>query len=135
MGERPVGLQASQLAAVARWMKHRHADQPVQILAIGERVSLSAMVASAIETNAIDSVELHGSLASLKQVIERNNGINEKPELFCFGLLESFDIRELAALTAPRQLRFVDADDRAKKELATLKDWYGKLGEEFDPLK
>lgn len=134
VGERPVGLQASQLAAVARWSKELHPDESVQLAAIGERMSLAAMVASAIETAAIDRVKLKGSLASLKQVIERNDGINEKPEFFCFGLLEAIDICELAALTAPRELTFSDADDRAIHELSRLRTWYGILGRNFDPL-
>ena len=61
-----------------------------------------ALVAAALEGQAIGGVALHGALGSLKEVIEQNWGVAEKPELFCFGLLESFDIKQLAALLAPR---------------------------------
>lgn len=134
VGERPVGIQASQLGAVARWTKSRHAGEPVKIVAIGERVSLAAMIASALETTAIDSVRLRQSLGSLKQVIEKNYGINQSPEFFCFGLLEAFDIREIAALTAPRAITFVDADQRVRQELAPLKAWNQSLGNHLDVL-
>lgn len=135
VGERPLGLQASQLAAIARWTKSRRPDQPVRLLAIGERISLAAMVATALETQAIDGAEVHGALGSLKQVIDKNYGINESPELFCFGLLEEFDIREIAALAAPRPLKFVDPSQRARQELAPLAAWYTGLGHDFDPLQ
>ena len=69
-------------------------------------------------------MRLHGSLGSLKEVIEQNWGVDEKPELFCFGLLESFDIKHLAALIAPRPVTFVEPSDRAKSELADLAAWY-----------
>ncbi len=135
VGERPVGIQASQLAAIARWTKQQHPAAEIRIVAIGERMSLAALIAAGLETKAIDRVELQGSLATLKQVVEQNYGVNEKPELFCFGLLEAFDIRELAALVAPRELRFIAANERMLGELAPLKSWYADLGKDHDPLK
>jgi hypothetical protein len=57
------------------------------------------------------------------------------PELFCFGLLEHFDVKQLVALAAPRPVVFRQASDRAGKELAGLKRWYGLFGVEFDPLR
>ena len=68
-------------------------------------------------------------------MIERNESVDKKPILFCFGLLERFDIRQLVAMVAPREVRLLDAGERARKELKDLKDWYKTLGKEFDPLK
>ena len=134
VGERPVGIQASQLAAIARWSKQQN-DTDIQLVAVGERVCLAALVAAALETQAVERVELHGSLASLKQVVERNYAVNQKPEFFCFGLLEAFDIRELAAIVAPREVRFIAADARMKTELGSLKSWYADFGQDHDPLQ
>jgi hypothetical protein len=72
-------------------------------------------------------------LGSLKEVIERNWTVAQAPELFCFGLLESWDIKQIAALVAPRAVRFVDASDRVRQELADLGQWYRVLGSDFDP--
>jgi len=47
-------------------------------------------------------VQLHDCYKSLKQVINSKLGVNQAPELFCFGLLEQFDIPQLEALIAPR---------------------------------
>ncbi|MCX6904274.1 MAG: hypothetical protein NTW03_12515 [Verrucomicrobia bacterium] len=106
VGERPLGIQAGQLAAVARWRTRELKDQAVEVAAVGPRSSVIALVAAGLEEQAIAGVTLTGSLSSLKQVIEQDWGVNQAPELFCFGLLEQFDLKHLAALVAPRSVRF-----------------------------
>jgi dienelactone hydrolase len=114
VGDRPLGIQASQLTAIARWLKKKNEDQPVKVVAVGPRSSLFALVAAALEPRAIDGVELRGSFGSLREVIETDRTVDKEPELFCFGLLEAFDIKPLAALVAPRPVTFVDqANDTA----------------------
>ena len=135
VGNRPLGLQASQLAAVARWLCTDRKLGPVTLMAKGDQLSLSALVAAALEEDAIERVELSGALGSLKEVVERNDSVDKKPMLFCFGLLEHFDIQQLVAMVAPRQVRFIDPGKRAKEELKGLKAWYATLGSQFDPLQ
>jgi dienelactone hydrolase len=127
VGERPLGLQASQVAAIARWAEST-GKGPVSLVAIGPRASTYALVAAALEPKAIGQLELHQPLGSLKEVIEGNWPVSEKPELFCFGLLEAFDVRQIAALVAPRPLKLVAPSDRAKAELSTLGPWFERLG-------
>jgi dienelactone hydrolase len=134
-GDRPLGIQASQLTAAARWLKTEHKDQAVTLVAVGPRTSTIALVAAALEPKAIDKVELHGALGSLKQVIEQNQTVVATPEMFCFGLLAAFDVKQLTALSAPRSVRFVSPTDRMKTELAGLAAWYMLLGSDFDPLR
>jgi len=100
LGERPLGVQAGQVAAVARWLRQKYG--PVTLEAFGPRTSLIALVAAAVETGAIQEVKLHQGMASLRETIERNMEVTAAPELFCFGLLEWFDVKQLAALVAPR---------------------------------
>jgi len=135
VGDRPLGLQASQVAAVARWAAAKEAAGPVRLVAVGPRASTFALVAAALEPTAIGTVDLHQPLTSLKQVIEDNATAEQTPELFCFGLLEQFDIRQLAALVAPRPATFAGAGARAQADLAGLADWYRLLGCPFDPLR
>ena len=134
VGDRPLGLQASQVAAVARWTRAEDKNRPVTLVALGPRCSLFALVAAGLEPQAVGQVELHGSLGSLREVIEQNWSVTEKPELFCFGLLETFDVKQLAALVAPRPVRFVNPSERAKTELSGLAAWYGLWGGKFDPI-
>jgi len=134
VGSRPLGLQASQVAAIARWSVARHKTGPLTLVALGPRSSTFSLVAAALETKAIGRLRLHGALGSLKEVVEQNWTVRQKPELFCFGLLEALDIKQIAALVAPRPLLLVDPSDRVKTELAGLAAWYGTLGSRFDPL-
>ncbi len=105
VGERPLGIQAAQIAAVARWVRARESSGPVTVVAVGPRTSTIAMVAAAIESEAIGAVEVHDPLRSLKLLIEQNRSVEQTPELFCFGLLEHFDIKDLAQMIAPRPVR------------------------------
>ena len=81
IGDRPIGIQASQINAIARWLR-----TPVSIEAFGPRTSLIATVAAALESR---SVNTHEALPSLRDVIEKNMTVDKVPELFCFGLLHS----------------------------------------------
>ncbi|MEX0676534.1 MAG: hypothetical protein WD063_05630 [Pirellulales bacterium] len=133
VGERPLGIQAAQLAAVARWLKTRHAHKPVGIVAVGRRASAAAIVAAAVEPTAIDKVDLTGSLASFKQLIEEDVPVEKLPELFAFGLLAEFDVCQIVALSAPRPVTLRDGGDRARRELAPLESWYALFGVNFHP--
>ena len=113
VGERPLGLQASQLAAIARWSKGRHPSEPVTLHALGPRSSLFALVAGVLEEKAIAELVLSGSFKSLKDVITQNKSANQAPELFCFGLLEEFDIPQLTALVAPRPVQMPGGEKQA----------------------
>jgi len=135
IGDRPLGLQASQVAAAARWSVGEHKAGPVRLVAVGPRASTFALVAAALEEKAIGEVELHRPLASLKQVIEQNATVEQMPELFCFGLLEAFDIKQIAALVVPRPVEFHAAGDRAKADLAGLAEWYRFCGRQFEPIR
>lgn len=135
VGERPLGIQASQLVAVARWANTELKAGEVSVVAVGPRTSAIALVAAALDDKAIARLELTGAFGSLKEVIERNTGVSAMPELFCFGLLESFDLLQLAALSAPRPVQFVKPSERVQKDLSPLRDWYKTLGMDFDPLK
>jgi hypothetical protein len=105
VGDRPLGIQASQLAAVARWARERHGTA-AEVVSRGPRLGLVALAAAGVEERAIGGLRLHGGPKSLKKVIEENRTVNEMPEAFCFGLLEAFDVKELAALASPRPVAF-----------------------------
>ena len=134
VGDRPLGVQAAQLAAIADWQSAAHDNQPVTIQAQGPRTSLMALCAAALQTKSIAEVRLQQSFGSLKQIIELNKMVNETPELFCFGLLEAFDIAQLVALTAPRKVTLPAPSERATKELAGLRAFYTLLGIDHAPV-
>ena len=134
VGERSLGIQAAQLGAIARWAESQQRN-PVQITALGPRSSLIAAIAAALETKAIGELDLHGSFGSLKEIIEQNLTAQTAPELFCFGLLESFDLRQLVALVAPRRVHFSAPSPRVRSEIGPLKETYAAFGVDFDPVR
>lgn len=105
VGKRPLGIQAAQVVAIARWAKKQFAT-PIRYLAVGPRTSLIALTAAALEPVVVEQIELRDSFASLKEIVERNLTSQDAPELFCSGLLEQFDIPQLAALAGPTHVEF-----------------------------
>lgn len=101
LGERPLGLQAGQVAAAARWLKARD-GAPVTLSAVGPRTSLVALVAAALEPDAIAGVQTQGAWTTLREVIDRNVSAQQMPEMFTFGLLAEFDVAQIEQLVAPR---------------------------------
>lgn len=116
VGERPLGVQTGQLTSIARWFQTLHGDLPV-IHADGPRTSTIALVAAVLEPKSIAGFTLFEPLDSLKESIESPRDYAQSPELFCFGLLESFDLKQVAALIALRPLRLEHASDQARTEL------------------
>ena len=96
LGERPLGIQAGQVAAAARWLKQKYGS--VSVTAYGPRTSLIAQVAAAADPDAIAGLKLVRPMTSLHEVLERDLTVQDAPELFCFGLLEYFDIPQLTKL-------------------------------------
>lgn len=97
VGRRPLGIQASQIVAIAKWLEGE-AGQQVELVALGPRMSVAATVAAACEPSAVAALELHRPLASFKDLLDRNWGVGDAPECFCFGLFESFDLPQLLTM-------------------------------------
>jgi hypothetical protein len=136
VGERPLGLQAAELNAVAIWANETTTKgPPATVYALGPRSSTIALIAAALSTKEIGALELTEPLGSFKEIIEANRSVASTPELFCFGLLEELDIKQIAALIAPRPVRIRKPSERAANEFAGLGDFYKVLGVGFDPLK
>ena len=87
VGDRALGIQASQIAAVARW-----AGSPVIVESFGPRTSLIADVAVALEPEAIAAAKTHGALTSLHDVLRSDMTVDQFPEFFTFGLLAAWDL-------------------------------------------
>lgn len=103
-GDRPLGIQSSQLAAVARWARTEFTSAPVALESIGPRLGVAALIATALEPT-IATLHQTDALSSLHEVIRQNWSVDQKPELFCFGLLEHFDISPLKTLVGPARLK------------------------------
>jgi hypothetical protein len=70
---------------------------------LGPRVGVASLLAAATATDGErpQQLVLHGSLTSLRDVIEKNWSVEEYPEMFCFGLLQHCDVDDLVELAKP----------------------------------
>ena len=101
LGDRALGLQASQLQAVVASAPEQFPGT-VSVEAWGKRASLATLVAAALNPGLIRAPQVHGARASLKELIEQNIVAEKEPESFCRGLLEYFDIPQLRELAGAR---------------------------------
>ncbi|REK09870.1 MAG: hypothetical protein DWQ37_17325 [Planctomycetota bacterium] len=110
-GERALGVQAGQLISLARWTaKQPYPRRPARVLAVGPRASAVALVAAALEPQAIAGVEAVDGLTSFRELINRDVPVEKMPELFAFGLLAECDVPQLVALCAPGSVTFRKRD-------------------------
>jgi hypothetical protein len=97
VGDRALGIQAGQVAAVSHWASVQFKGMPA-VRTLGPRSSLMALVAKAMEARNMGALRPVDEITSLESLIRDNASVMEKPECFCFGLLAAFDVPEIKAL-------------------------------------
>ncbi|MDA0831968.1 MAG: acetylxylan esterase [Planctomycetota bacterium] len=99
VGERPLGVQAQQIQCVAAAVGKRYGTKTVDVVSVGPRTSLAALCAAAIdETSLFGALKPTGLPSSLKAFLQPDASYDKTPEVYCFGLLQHFDIEQLQLL-------------------------------------
>jgi hypothetical protein len=117
VGERPLGLEAAQISAVARWMAQwldhgsptvRSSGEvghmtvaPVQIGTTGPRSETVALVAAALDPELFSELEARKGIPSLMDVFDHPQAYRGAPELMCLDLYRDFDFDVLKAVASP----------------------------------
>jgi dienelactone hydrolase len=117
IGERPLGLDAAQLAAIARWLQQDSihgsgtpgaritpsnlAVAPLRIVTNGPRGQTVAVTAAAIAPELFSSIEARHAIASFGDLFTHPPDYHEAPELMCLDLYRDFDFNTLRLLAAP----------------------------------
>ncbi len=104
VGERPLGIEAGQVIAAARWLSARDGRPPV-VATSGPRTALIGLTAAALEPKAIAGVETFTPPTSFADLLESGQEFSARPEAFCFGLFEAFEVKDIAGLVAPGAVR------------------------------
>jgi dienelactone hydrolase len=123
-GQRLLGVQVSQLHAVATWAARELGTDSLTLAGVGRVGAVIAACAAALAEGRVEELIAVELPASLKLLIEERVEYADCPELFCFGLLEQFDIREILAMTAAAKITLLRPEggaQRAEQELAPLK--------------
>jgi hypothetical protein len=98
-GDRALGIEAGQVNAVSRWAADQFQVRPA-LQTTGPRSSIVALVAKAVEPGNPGTLKPSQHLEDLHGILRNNWTVIDKPELFCFGLLEFFNVPQLQALAA-----------------------------------
>jgi dienelactone hydrolase len=101
LGDRPLGMQAAQLVAIAKWFQKQGRSPKVRLEITGMRNQVSALVASALEPDLFSIMVVHEGIRSLGYVLEAPVSFQEAPELFCLDFYKQFDLDRLTAMAAP----------------------------------
>jgi hypothetical protein len=103
-GDRPLGLEVAQLSALASWLRATPGGGRIDIVTEGTRNHVIALTAAALAPQAFASIESHGSIASLDDLLKRGIPYRAAPELFCLDFYKYFDLDRLALMAAPTQV-------------------------------
>ncbi len=127
LGERPVGLEAAQTAAVVRWLQGDTIDgtstpgaskaepgsaTPVRVVTNGPRSETLAMVTAALEPELFSAVNVRHGLASLGDVFEHPPSYDQAPELMCLDLYKEFDFNVLSAMAEHVKIDLQGKDEK-----------------------
>lgn len=97
-GQRILGIQTGQILACARWAHRQTGISHVDLVSDGLRTYVASLLAAALEPGLFRKLTVSSPVGSLAEVIEIPCGYHTDQPLFCFGLLEAADIRELKML-------------------------------------
>ncbi len=113
IGERALGLEAAQIAAVAHWLQSGKIDgtsttgsvstatlpsEKIHLITRGPRSEAAALVATALQPQYFASLGVENGMKSFADVFTKDLGYSQVPELLCLDLYRSFDLDRIRAL-------------------------------------
>jgi hypothetical protein len=103
-GDRPLGLEAAQLVAVANWLRAVSDNRPIRLESAGMRSQVAGMLATALEPELFSELVTHEGMDSLGHLLDVPIAFRDAPDLFCLDLYKDFDLDRLAVLAEPARL-------------------------------
>src|ERR1022692_1091601 len=108
-GDRPLGLEAAQLLAVANWLRTGTGPSNIAIETEGIRNQVISLVAAAVEPTAFPRLESHHGMESLRYLLDKPVPYRSAPDLFCLDLYKYFDLDQLAMIAAPTEIKRLES--------------------------
>ena len=129
VGDRPLGIRASHLLALARWLKDYHGAPEVRVEAQGFRSQVVALLGAALDPTAFSEVRVDKGMKSLDHLLAKPVPYEEAPELFCLGLFPAFDLERLIPLAEPVRVvqRFDSSDSGDESPAITRRPGSGDI--------
>jgi len=109
-GDRPLGLEAAQLLAVAAWLRTDAGRSGISVVTEGIRNQVIAVTSAALEPTAFVRVESRQSMGSLDYLLKSSVPFRSAPELFCLDLYKYFDLDRLSIMAVPAQVKRIGSE-------------------------
>ena len=103
-GERPLGVQVGQLMALIQWAGRRFRVRAPHLRASGQVMAVVGLLAAALDPARLAGLTTEGLMDTLDRLIDWPVPYESAAPLFCFGLLQEFDLPGLIELSAPMPL-------------------------------
>lgn len=110
-GDRPLGLEAAQLIAVAHWTQHQMQPSVLRVETTGIRSQVEALIAAGIEPRLFSAVAVYNGVSSLAYLFKKPVMYSSAPDLFCLDLYKYFDVDSLVTLASPTSVSHAAPDD------------------------
>jgi dienelactone hydrolase len=101
IGQRPIGIETSELIEISRFLKNRAHEAKIRVESNGIRTQVVALLASALEPAMFSEVISRGGMQSLDYLLQKPVEYEAAPDLFCLDLLSETNLDRLKALSAP----------------------------------
>jgi len=105
-GDRPIGLEAAQLIALARWLGVLARIPQVRIESTGLRSQVVALIAASIEPGLFSEISIAKGIKSLAYLLDTPVAYRTTSDLFCLDLYKEFDLDSLAQAAAPVKISY-----------------------------
>jgi len=107
-GDRPLGIEAAQVIAAAKWLRGISAQRQVRLETNGIRSEMVGLAAAALEPALFSEQVSRQAMSSLGFLLDAPVSFRAAPELFCLDLYRDFDIERFIALAAPTRVTLLD---------------------------
>ena len=109
LGERPLGLQAAQLTALAGWIRQVSTAGEVRIETSGIRTEMAALTAAALSRGLFSEAVFRDARGSLRTLFDVPVDYTDAPEPFCLDLYKHFDVDVLRTAAQPTRVVLEEA--------------------------
>lgn len=103
-GVRPLGLEAAQLVATAKWLQSTTGQHKIRVETDGIRSQMAALAAAALDPGLFSDIVSTNAMQSLAYLLDKPVPLADAPDLFCLDLYTDFDIDSLQALASPAKI-------------------------------
>jgi hypothetical protein len=104
IGDRPLGMEAAQLIALAHWLQGRSPGSSIRLETTGIRTQSVALVACDLDPTLFAELVTRGGMQSLSFVLNKPVSYDDAPDLFCLDLYRELDLAGLVALGEPTKV-------------------------------